>query len=173
MSKTETTTTSERGIDPKTQSKSTYGCSIERKQMLVECDAPLHVLDALGVEVPHREFNPEDAYEYPTTVEFEDSQDESSQSSSSENSNELDGTRVHLHQDVRETSDDEFGDFGAAEEDTDDVVWTVVDLMDETVTLTVVGEWSKRRHVPFEDFTDEYEPITCTTPVGEVPQFGY
>jgi len=161
MSKTETTTVAD-SIDPKTRSKAENGVDASRKVMLCECGAPFHVLDSLGVEVPHRDYNPEDAYEYPTTVELGD-------------------TRVHLHQDVREDSEDDFGNFGAIEEDTEDVIWTVVDLTDETVTLTVVGDWSKRRHVPFEDFTDEYEPITCTVPVGtdewgkmrEVPQFGY
>ena len=51
-----------------------------------------------------------------------------------------------------------------------DVTWTVVDLTDGTVTLTVVGEWSKRRNVPFETFPDTYEPLTLTD--GE-PSWGH
>ncbi len=138
-------------LDPKVQSKADYGVSAKRKAMLSQCAAPLHVLDAKGVEVPHREYNPEDATEYPHTVE-------------------CDGVTVHLHQNVKESSEDVFGDFGAADEDTDDVTWTVVDLTDGTVTLTVVGDWSTKREVPFEDFDENYEPIYLSD--GQ-PRWGY
>jgi hypothetical protein len=138
-------------IDPKTESKSSYGVSAARKAQLSSYDAPLHVLDAKGIDVPHREFHPEDATEYPTTITCGD-------------------TRVSLHQDVKEQSTDAFGDFGAAADDTDDITWTVVDLTDGTVTLTVVGDWGNRREVPVEEFADQYTPITTT---NGVPQFGY
>jgi len=74
---------------------------------------------------------------------------------------------------VREdfSEDDEFGDFGAIEsDDEDDVIWTVVSLADETVTLTVVGDWSRRREVPFEEFAKQYNPLYLTN--GE-PRWGY
>lgn len=139
------------GIDPKTESKADYGPSAQRKAALQQATAPMHVLDAHGVDVPGQEFHPEDHREYPTTAE-------------------IDGVRVHLHQDVKERDDgvDAFGDFGAAEDD--DVIWTVVDLTDETVTLKVVGEWSKSREVPFGEFAEEYEPLHLSD--GQ-PQWGY
>jgi hypothetical protein len=117
---------------------------------------PPHVLDAVGFNVPGQVFNPENAREYPTTKEC------TSESSES--------VKVHLHQDVREDMDDSFGDFGAVSEDADDVVWTVVDLTEGTVTLTVVGEWGKRRNVEYSEFAEDYEPITVE---NGVPRFGY
>jgi hypothetical protein len=136
---------------------------------------PAHVLDAVGFNVPGQVFNPENAREYPTTKECtsdnEASSDEASTNSSSTMTSENgESVRVHLHQDVREDMDDSFGDFGAVCEDTDDVVWTVVDLTDGTVTLTVVGEWRKRREVQYSDFAEDYEPITVE---NGVPRFGY
>ncbi len=142
-------------IDPKTKSKSENGVEASHKAILSKAGAPLHVLEELGLEVPHRDYNPENAEEYPTTIH-------------------MDGTSVHLFQDVREDMDEDFGNFGAIEDDNDDdVIWTVVDLTDGTVSLKVVGEWQKQRKVPFDEFADDYEPITCETPHGEVPRYGY
>jgi len=136
------------------------GPSAKRRINLKKYDAPLHVLDKLGVDIPHREYHPEDSFEYPTTVVCE-----------SENNT----ARVSLFQDVKEDMDDSFGDFGAVAEDEedDDVVWTVSDLTDGTVSLMVVGEWSKRREIEYSTFAENYEPVTVTTPHGEVPQLGY
>lgn len=142
-------------IDPKTESNATNGVSARRKAWLTDCAVPYSTLQANGVDVPHREYadGPEDVRDYPTTVTFDD------------------GSRVHLHQDVREVSeDDAFGDFAAVDEDTEDVVWTVVDLCDGTVTLTVVGDWGQRRDVPVEAFPDEYEPLHLAD--GQ-PRWGY
>lgn len=130
------------------------GPSAKRRLNLKEYDAPLWVLDKLGVDVPHRDFSPEDAFEYPTTVT-------------------IDGTTVSLFQDVKEDMDDVFGDLGSAEDDEDDVVWTVSDLSDGTVNLMVVGEWSTRREVPYEEFANNYKPLTVTTDKGKIPKLGY
>lgn len=141
-------------LDPRTESKASHGVAASRKAELSKYEAPLSALDAHGIEVPHRTFKPEEATEYPTDQHFDD------------------GATVHLFQDVREqsNSDEAFGDFGAAEDDTDDVVWTVVDLTDGTVTLTVVGDWGKRREVAFEGFLDDYEPLFLT---NGAPRYGY
>jgi hypothetical protein len=139
------------------RTNSDYGPSASRKAVLSACQAPLHVLNSLGVDVPHREFidDPSDCKEFPTTAIVDD------------------GTRVHLHQDVREQSTAAFGDFGAAHDDDTEVIWTVVDLTDETVTLTVVGDWSRRRNVPFSEFSEEYEPLYLEDGQQKVPRFGY
>lgn len=141
------------GLDPRTKNSAASGVSAARKAELSAMNAPLHILDALGIDVPHRDFNPEDATEYPTTQHF------------SEKS-------VHLFQNVREAMETGFGDFGPIddEEDDDDVLWTVVDLTEESVTLTVVGDWGMRRNVPFENFEDNYDPVVLTN--GR-PQWGY
>jgi len=146
------------GID--TDNLHNGGPSIKRRLNLKECDAPLSLLDKLGVDIPHREFNPDDAFEYPTTVLCE-----------SENNT----VRVSLFQDVKEDMDDSFGDFGAVAEDEedDDVVWTVSDLTDGTVNLMVVGSWSKRREVDYETFAENYETVTVETSQGEIPKLGY
>jgi hypothetical protein len=140
-------------LDPRLKGKADYGCPAARKIMLSNTAVPNHVLAAAGVEIPHREYidSPDDAIEYPTTLRDGDSV-------------------VHLHQDVRERSDDAFGSFGSADEDTDDVTWTVVGLDDGTVDITVVGDWSKRRSIAHEEFFDEYEPLTLND--GQ-PQWGY
>jgi len=130
------------------------GPSAKRRLNLKKYDAPLHVLDNLGVDIPHRDFSPEDAFEYPTSVV-------------------IDGTRVSLFQDVKEDMGSAFGDLGSAEDEEDDVVWTVSDLSDGTVNLMVVGEWSQRREVDYETFADEYEPVTVETAQGAVPRLGY
>lgn len=145
-------TESDDRLDSRTAGAAKQGVSAARKIELASYGAPLHVLQQYGIEVPHRTFNPEGSYTYPTTQTFDD------------------GTKVHLHQNVREQNDGAFGSFGAAKDDAEDVTWTVVDLCDGSVTITVVGDWSKRRNVPFEDFPDEYEPIYLTN--GE-PQWGY
>jgi len=135
--------------------KADRGVSASRKAQLTSYEAPYAALDELGVEIPHREFNTDAIREYPTTVA-------------------LDGgggpLRVSLHQDVRERNDDVFGDFGAADEDVEDVTWTVVDLTEETVTLTVVGEWSRRRNVEYTEFPKNYTPLYLSN--GE-PKWGY
>jgi len=138
-----------------TQALNNGGVAAKRKQNLKKYDAPLHVLDKEGIDVPHRDFSPEDEYEFPTTVC-------------------IDGTRVSLFQDVREDMDDSFGDFGSIEdEDDEDVVWTVSDLSDGTVNLMVVGSWSKRREVDYETFAQNYSPVTVETAQGEIPKLGY
>jgi hypothetical protein len=139
-------------LDPKTASKATYSIDAARRAKLASASVPLHVLDAFGVDIPHREWNPEDAHEHPTTVTFDD------------------GSKVHLHQDVRESMDDDFGSFDAIDDEDDDVVWTVVDLRWDEIVLKVVGEWSKRRDVPREEFTEKYEPIYLA---DGVPRMGY
>jgi len=140
------------------EGKADRGVSARRKATLASYEAPYAALDKLGVEIPHRQFNTDAIREYPTTVTLDDE----------------DGPlRVSLHQDVRERDDEVFGDFGTAEEDVADVTWTVVDLTEETVTLKVVGEWQKRREVPFSDFPAEYEPITCAMPYTAIPRWGY
>lgn len=140
-------------LDPKLKGKADYGASAARKAMLSRIPVPNHLLAKIGIEVPHREYldDAEDRVPRTTTVELGDE-------------------KVHLHQDVREADDDAFGSFGAAEDDVDDVVWTVVGLDNGVVDLTVVGEWSKRRSVPYDEFADEYEPIYLTD--GQ-PQWGY
>lgn len=151
MTEANTETVTEMGFDPNLPG----GPSAKRKVELQQMEAPLHVLQQLHINVPHRDFNPENARDYPTTKELPD------------------GSLVHLHQDVVESHDDDFGVFGPAEgEDSEDVVWTVVDLVDD-VTITVVGDWGKRRNAPFDEFAQEYEPIYVNTDCGKVPQFGY
>lgn len=131
------------------------GASAARKAMLSRIPVPNHLLAKIGIEVPHREYldNAEDRVERITTLS-------------------LNGMKVHLHQDVREADDEEdaFGSFGAAEDDVDDVVWTVVNLDDGTVTMKVVGEWQKKRDPTYEEFADEYEPLTLAD--GQ-PKWGY
>jgi len=144
--------------DIDTNSLNSGGVSAKRIQHLGEYDAPLHVLDAAGIDVPHREYNPEDATTFPTTVQCEGSSET---------------VRVSLFQDVKEDMENAFGDLGSAEDEEDDVVWTVSDLSDGTVNLMVVGEWSQRREVDFETFADEYEPVTVETDHGEIPRYGY
>ena len=145
-------------LDPALKGKADYGASAARKGLLSRAAAPNHVLAAHGVEVPHRTYlsDADDRVDRTTTAVITDSSGAT--------------VRVHLHQDVREADDDGFGSFGAAEEDTDDVIWTVVGLDDGVVDLTVVGEWSKRRSVPFDEFADDYEPIYLSD--GQ-PRFGY
>lgn len=145
-------------LEPSLKGKADYGASAARKAMLSRIPVPNHVLAAIGIEVPHREYldDAEDRVLRKTTVDLGDE-------------------KVHLHQDVRETDDDDaFGSFGAAEDDVDDVVWTVVNLDGGTVTMKVVGEWRKKREPTYAEFADEYEPIYCTTQSGEkVPRYGY
>lgn len=132
----------------------THGPDASRKAMLSDCAASLHVLASHGVEIPHREFldDAEDAIEVTHSRELPD------------------GDRIHLHQDVREVEDDDaFGDFGNTTDEDDDVIWTIVGL-DDDIELTVVGDWSKRRHVPVEEFSAEYEPLWLAD--GQ-PQWGY
>jgi len=141
-------------LSPKLKGKANYGASASRKAMLSRIPVPNHLLATIGIEVPHREYldDAEDRVPRTTTVD-------------------LGGEKVHLHQDVREADDgDAFGSFGAAEDDVDDVVWTVVNLDDGTVTMKVVGEWQKKREPTYEEFADEYEPIYLTD--GQ-PQWGY
>lgn len=136
-----------------TNSLNNGGPSTKRLLNLKEYDAPLSLLDKHGIDVPHRDFSPEDAFEYPTTAHIGE-------------------TTVHLFQDVVEDMDDTFGDLRGMDDD-DDVVWTVSDLSDGTVNLMVVGEWSKRREVAYDDFAREYEPVTVETGQGEIPRWGY
>jgi len=143
-----------------TNSLNNGGPSAKRRLNLREYDAPLSLLDKHGIDIPHREFHPEDSFEYPTTVVCEGQE----------------GTvTVSLFQDVVEDMDDSFGDFGAVadDEEDEDVVWTVSDLTDGTVNLMVVGEWSKRREIEYSTFADNYDVVTVETSRGEVPQFGY
>jgi hypothetical protein len=149
-------------LDDRTKGKADRGVRAARKAQLAEYEATYEALDAHGVEIPHRTFaDADDIRTYPTTVTLGAGDDT---------------VQVHLHQDVQERTDDEaFGAFGAADDDVEDVTWTVVDLTDETVTITVVGEWQKRRNVPFETFPDEYEPVTVDVSGVDhaVPRFGY
>jgi len=48
--------------------KADRGVSARRKATLTSYEAPYAALDALGVEIPHREFNTDAIREYPTTV---------------------------------------------------------------------------------------------------------
>lgn len=144
-------------LDERTKGGADRGVAAKRKVRLCSYDATYEVLDAHGVDIPHREYaDSEDMHEYPTTVTLDD------------------GTTVSLFQDVVETAD-AFGDFGTADDDVEDVTWTVVDLMAETVTLKVVGDWGKSREVPFETFANEYEPVTVDVSGVDhaVPRFGY
>jgi len=176
MSSTFQDVADEYGIDTATKNYALQGkARVRRKNAIKEACVPPHVLDAVGFTDPCSSYHPENAREYPTTKECtsekEASSDEASTNSSSTmTSEDSESVRVHLHQDVREDMDDSFGDFGAVSEDADDVVWTVVDLTDGTVTLTVVGEWSRRRNVEYSEFADNYEPITVE---NGVPRFGY
>jgi hypothetical protein len=138
--------------------KANRGVPATRKVQLASYEVPYAALDEHGVEIPHREFNTDAIREYPTTVTLD---------------GEDGPLRVHLFQDVRERGEDAYGDYGAATEDVGDVTWTIDDLANGTVTLKVVGEWNKEREISFADFPDEYEPITCETPHGVVPRFGY
>jgi len=45
--------------------------------------------------------------------------------------------------------------------------------IEKIISLMVVGEWSKRREIEYSTFAENYEPVTVTTPHGEVPQLGY
>jgi len=131
-----------------------HGPDAERKAMLSNCQAPLHVLNSLGVEVPHHEYADSQAnfHAFPHSRTLPN------------------GDNVHLHQDVRELTDDGFGDFGSTDVTEEDIVWTVTSLTDETVTLKVVGDWGKARHVPVEEFSEDYEPLCL--PDGQ-PRWGY
>jgi len=146
-------------LDPRTASQADHGISARRKYELAQMDAPLQYLDQLGIEVPHKDFNPDNARQFPTSVTFEN------------------GTTVSLFQDVREAMDDSFGDMGLSDEENETVIWTVVSLANETVQITVVGDWGRRREVPFEDFADSYEPITVLVDrdghTQSVPRLGY
>jgi len=145
-------------LDERTRGTADRGVEADRKAWLTDCTATYETLDAAGIDIPHRNYaDSEDIREFPTTLTCPD------------------GTRVHLHQDVREVTDDEFGAFGPNVEDLDDVIWTVVDLSDEAVTLTVVGDWGKRRTVEAKAFSDEYEPITVDVSGVDhpVPRWGY
>jgi len=139
-------------IDPKTRSKADYGVSARRKATLSNYEAPLPTLAAHGVSVPHRDFSPEDEREVVQTL--------------------VDGDqRVHQHQRVLESTDTEFGNFKSSE----DIEWLVVDLDPdaETVVLTVIGDWGKRRTVETDDLFEDYELQTVDTPQGEMPVFDY
>jgi len=147
------------GIDKRTKNAAQNGISAERRAMLQKAKGPMHMLAAKGVEMEGQTFldSADDAIHIPTTKHLENSQGET--------------VSVHLHQDVRESMDDQFGNFGSIDEDSgSDVVWTVVGLDNGTVDLTVVGDWSKRRSVEYSEFADNYEPLHLTN--GE-PQWGY
>jgi len=176
MSSTFQDVADEYGIDTATKNYALQGkARVRRKNAIKEACVPPHVLDAVGFTDPCSSYHPENVREYPTTKECvsekETSSDESSTNSSSTMTSEgSESVCVHLHQDVRENMVDSFGDFGAVSEDTDDVVWTVVDLTDGTVTLTVVGEWGKRRNVEYSEFADNYEPQYLA---DRQPKWGY
>jgi len=149
----------ERGIDPQTANyaKRSEGLA-KRKAMLSECKGPMHVLDSLGVDIPGRSFidDPSEAVAFPSTKHCE--------------APTGDKITINLFQDVRESASDTFGDFGNAQEDVEDVVWTVSDLSGDTVNLMVVGSWGKRREVPDEEFAEQYDPIYLES---GVPKLGY
>lgn len=140
-------------VDPKTESQADYGFDARQNARLQQAAAPMHVLDAHGVEVKES-FNPENEREFPTTVW-------------------VDGTAVHLHQKVHEHPEsDSFGAFGDMDDGEDDVTeWTVVDLSDGEVTLTNVGGWDRRRTLSHEKFSNgPYEPVLLT---DGTPRWGY
>jgi len=145
------------GLDPKTKSRASNGVAAWRKYDLVETEVPYSRLAVMGVEIPHREYNPDEQRQFPTTVTCT-GDDES--------------VTVHLFQDVREDFEDTFGSFGDLD-DAEDVIWTVTDLTDGTVNLVVVGDWGKRREVEYDEFADNYDPLTVETGQGESPKFGY
>jgi hypothetical protein len=141
-------------ISQQLRNGASQGLPAKRKIKLSKMDASLSLLDQLGIDVPHRDFSPEDAEAFPTSRTLDG------------------GTTIHLFQDVRESDDTAFGDFGASEDSDDETVWTITNLNDDEIVMKVVGEWSKRT-VPVEDFEDEYEPITVETIRGEEPRYGY
>jgi len=140
-------------IDPRTESKAEYGVAASRKVELSNYGAPLCTLDAHGIDIPHRDFSPDQATAFPSTHTFND------------------GTTVNLFQDVKEVDDEDeaFGDFGAADDDVEDVIWTITSLEGDSIVMKVVGDWS-RREVPKDEFTDNYEPLWLD---NGAPQIGY
>lgn len=146
----------EYGIDSATKNYGKRGsCDPRKAEIIREANCPPHVLAELGMETPGNAYRPDQAREYPTTVVCE---------------SDTEDVRVHLHQDVVEDMDNAFGDLGPAEDDTDDVVWTVVGLDNGTVDLTVVGDWGKRRSIEYSEFAEDYEPQFLA---DGAPKFGY
>lgn len=149
-------TTTPSGLTDGEASQATYSVDAERKAMLTNCNAPYHVLKAHGVEVPHREYNPENAHEMRTTRHFDN------------------GTTINLYQNVKETTTNHFGDFGAAEDDDDEKEgWSVHDLYygedGDEILLKIPGPWT-RRVVTVEEFKANYEPLWLA---DGAPERGY
>jgi hypothetical protein len=149
---TETTTRNNGGAFADIIANTTkQGPDAERKARLTNVEVPYHLLAAHGIDVPGQTYHPERIEAEPTTITLPS------------------GEMLHLHQDVREVDDEEFGDFGAIDTSDEDVIWTVVGLKDD-IELTVVGDWSKRRYVTPEEFVEDYEP--CYLADGQ-PRWGY
>jgi hypothetical protein len=143
------------GLTDGEASQATYGADAARKAMLSNCHAPHHVLQAHGVKVEHKTYNPEDAREMQTTRHFDD------------------GTTINLYQNVKETTTNHFGDFGAAETDDEKEGWSVHDLYygedGDKILLKIPGPWT-RRVVTVEEFKASYEPLWLA---DGAPERGY
>jgi hypothetical protein len=138
------------GLDPRTASSATtYGDVAHQRWVNHVAAAPLHLLAAHGMATPGHTFDPDDQRETKTTRELPD------------------GSRLHQHQRVHEPVDDAGGPL-AGMTDTDPTVWLCVDV--DPITVTVIGDWGKRRTISPEAFVDEYEQ--ATTSDGE-PVFDY
>jgi len=150
-------------IDPSTESYAKQSTSPDAglKARLQQTTAPLHVLANKGVidmeELGMRGVldDHEDAVEWPSIVRIDDADDPRGYQA------------VHLHQRIRERSEDSFGSFGAVAEDTETVEWTVVRLTDESVIMRNQPDWRKKREVPRGEFLAEYEPLTITICDGD------
>jgi hypothetical protein len=155
------------GLDPSTESYATNNTSPDAglKARLQQVTVPLHVLAQKGVidmdELGMRSFldDHEDAVEWPSIVRIDDPEDPRGY------------VPVHLHQRIRErTEDNSFGSFGAVEDD-DTVEWTVVRLTEQSVIMRNQPDWAKKREVPHEEFLSEYEPLTVDD--GRFPKLSY
>jgi len=166
-------------IDPSTESYATNSSSPDAglKARLQQTTAPLHVLANKGVinmdELGMRSVlaDHEDAVKWPSIIRIADEDDPRGYQP------------VHLHQRIRERSEDTFGSFGAVEEDTETVEWTVVRLTEESVIMRNQPDWRKKREVSRGKFLSEYEPLTITICDGnpkiepveprEIPKLSY
>jgi len=145
--------------DQEKQNEAFAKMSAARKAALTELSAPHHVVQANGLDLPHRPLHTGETYETAHTAVCGSGTDK---------------VRVHYCQDVREDFPDAFGSFGAADDTEDDVVWTAFDVGNDSVMMKVVGDWKDRREISHEEFARNYDPIVLETSEGEeIPQFGY
>jgi len=150
------------GVDPSVESYATNTSAPDAglKARLQQTTVPLHVLDAKGViemdELGMRSFLDDhtESVDWPSIIRIADSDDPRGY------------VPVHLHQRIKERSEDSFGSFGAVEDD-ETVEWTVVRLTEESVIMRNQPDWKKKREVPREEFLAEYEPLTVTVCDGD------